>query len=206
MSPTTVAVQVVVMSARLSRALTAAVLVCTLSVLVFPLAASAQPASGDPTPAAAGPPPAGQLAPGQPSLSQKPAKPSSTMAVTARSVRQGDLVTLSGGGFAPGAHIVVTFDPSAVVGTTTADDTGDFSLTVAVPANASGGQHRFQAEGLGPGGGDADLTAPVRVNQPGHRGSWVVPAVMVVVTLLICAAAWTAWTVLSTRRPVSPDR
>jgi hypothetical protein len=129
------------------------------------------------------------------------------MAVTARTVRDGDQVTLSGGGFAAGAHIVITFHSApVVVGSTTADDAGRFSATVAVPATAQGGQHDFEAQGPGPGGEVTAITAPVRVNGPGHHGSWVVPVVMVVVTLLICAAAWRAWTVLSSRRPLTPDR
>ena len=128
------------------------------------------------------------------------------MAVTARSVRKGDQVTLSGGGFAPGAHIVISFrSATIVVGSATADDAGNFSVTVAVPANATGGQHDFEAHGPGPAGTVTDITAQIRVDGAGHRGSWVIPVVMIVVTLLIGAGAWTAWTVLSAHRPLTPD-
>ena len=189
MSPTTVAVQVVVMSAGVSRALTAAVLACTLSVLLFPHGASASTGQGGPSPSpspapvlvgspgavplvfrggvtrraapgrfvAAGSPSAGSPSAGsplaepptaQPSPGQKAAKTTATMAVTARSVHEGDEVTLSGSGFAPGAHIVISFHSSpVVVGSTTADDAGDFAVSVAVPGTASGGQHHFEAQG-----------------------------------------------------------
>jgi hypothetical protein len=196
------------MSARLGRALTAAVLACTLSVLLFPLRASAVTGTGDLSRVAAGPPAAAGLAPEQPSLLQKPAKPPAVMAVTARSVRQGDLVTLSGGGFAPGAHVVISFHSAAiVVGSTNADDAGNFSVTVAVPAAATGGQHDFEAQGPGPAGAVTDIMAQIRVDGPGGggAGSWVIPVVMILVTLLIAAGAWTAWSVLSGHRPLTPD-
>ncbi len=135
----------------------------------------------------------------------KPSKAATAMVVTARSVRGGDQVTLTGGGFAPHAPIVVSFHSQPVVmGSTTADAAGHFSLTVAVPADASGGTHHFQAEGAGPAGVDIVLTAAVRVTSLTKHRSWVIPVLMITLTLLISAVAWAATMALARQGQVTP--
>ena len=135
----------------------------------------------------------------------KPGKASTAMALTAGAVRGGDQVTLTGGGFAPHTTVVVSFHSTpVVVGSTTADAEGRFSLTVAVPADAPAGQHHFQAEGSGPSGLDTMLVAPIRVRSLVRHHSVVVPIVMIALTLLISAAAWTATVIFP--RTSSPRR
>ena len=70
-----------------------------------------------------------------------------------QTLRRGDLVTLTGAGFAAGASITISFHSSpVVVGKAVADRLGAFSATVAVPDSASAGTHRFEAAGRGPTG------------------------------------------------------
>jgi hypothetical protein len=156
-------------------------------------------------PAAAGAGGPGSTA--QSTLGGKPGKPKPAMSVTAHSVRHGDEVTLSGTGFAPHAHIVVSFHSSpVVVGSTTADDAGGFSVTVTVPATATSGEHHFEAQGPGPDGEAQTMSAPVRVAGPSGHSSWVVPVVMILLTVLIIAGASFAWARLSSHRPLAPER
>jgi hypothetical protein len=105
-------------------------------------------------------------------------------------------VTLSGGGFAPHATIVITFHSTPIrVGSTVADNLGRFSVTVAVPAHAAAGQHHFEANGPAPGGGETVLDAAIGVTVPHGHHSWVLPAVMIVLTLLLAAGAAAALSV-----------
>ncbi len=81
-------------------------------------------------------------------------------------VKAGETLTLSGGGFAPGALVTLTItDPStgafAVLGTVTADATGSFSTDVTVPNVGNGGMYQLSATGDGPAGGTNTLTANV---------------------------------------------
>ncbi|MST31335.1 hypothetical protein GHK86_01135 [Acidimicrobiaceae bacterium USS-CC1] len=78
-------------------------------------------------------------------------------------IRGGDVVTLDGGGFAPGARVVVTFEPThRVVAVTRADASGNFRVEVTVPDGASAGRHDFRATGAGRHGPIA-LVTPVQV-------------------------------------------
>jgi hypothetical protein len=117
------------------------------------------------------------------------------LGVTAHSVHDGDTVTLSGGGFAPRSTIVLSFHSTPiVVGAAVADQLGRFSVTVAVPAHAPPGQHHFEASGPTLAGSERILDAAVGVTVP-HRGtSWVLPAVMVLLTVLLAAGAAVALT------------
>jgi hypothetical protein len=83
-----------------------------------------------------------------------------------------------------------------VVGSTTADSSGRFSVTVAIPADAPAGAHHFDAAGPDPSGVITTLSAPVRVASLTHHHSWVIPAVMIVLTVLISAGAWVATSAL----------
>jgi hypothetical protein len=79
-------------------------------------------------------------------------------------VHRGDLVTLQGGGFRPGASITITFHSSStVVGRSRADQAGRFKATVEVPQTAPGGVHHFEADGLGPSGVMTEQVATVSV-------------------------------------------
>jgi hypothetical protein len=115
--------------------------------------------------------------------------------VTAHSVHDGDAVTLSGGGFAPRATVVITFHSTPiVVGAAVADQLGHFSVTVAVPAHAPAGQHHFEASGPAPGGGQNLLDAAIGVTVPHDSNSWVLPTVMAFLTVLLAAGAAIALT------------
>jgi hypothetical protein len=129
------------------------------------------------------------------STTGQPKPKSHPLGVTARSVHDGDAVTLSGGGFAPRATVVITFHSTPiVVGAAVADQLGHFSVTVAVPAHAPAGQHHFEASGPAPGGGQNLLDAAVGVTVPDGRNSWVLPTVMAFLTVLLAAGAAIALT------------
>jgi hypothetical protein len=99
-------------------------------------------------------------------------------------------VTLSGAGFAPRATIVITFHSAPlVVGAAVADRSGRFSVTVAVPEHAAAGEHHFDASGPAPGGGQTVLEAAIGVTVPHGRNSWVLPVVMIILTVLLAGAA-----------------
>jgi hypothetical protein len=84
--------------------------------------------------------------------------------VSAREVRSGDLVTLSGSGFQAGAPITITFHSAPyLVGRTVADSAGQFSATVAVPTGATPGGHHFEATGMGDSRVVITLFTPVDV-------------------------------------------
>jgi hypothetical protein len=129
------------------------------------------------------------------STSGQPRPQPRPLGVTARSVHDGDTVTLSGGGFAPRATIVITFHSTPiVVGAAVADQLGRFSVTVAVPTHAAAGQHHFEASGPAPGGGETVLDAAVGVTVPHGANSWVLPVVMISLTVLLAGAAAVALT------------
>jgi hypothetical protein len=123
------------------------------------------------------------------------------LSVTSSSVHGGQSVTVSGSGFAPGATITITFQsPRVVVGTTTADGKGHFTATVLVPADAPPGKHNLQADGpANVAGGHAVLVAQVRIPVPGAKHSWVLPAFMVALTVMLAAGAGVVL-IASTRR------
>lgn len=60
-------------------------------------------------------------------------------------VVRGETVTVDGEGCAPGAEVTVTFDDGTVLGTFTADENGDFSTTITIPADATLGVHLVTA-------------------------------------------------------------
>ena len=89
--------------------------------------------------------------------------PAVSKVATPTHIRGGDVVTLDGGGFAPDARVVVTFEPThRVVAVTRADASGNFRVEVTVPDGASAGRHDFRATGAGPHGPVA-LVTPVQV-------------------------------------------
>jgi LPXTG-motif cell wall-anchored protein len=64
-------------------------------------------------------------------------------------VSPGASITFSGGGFASGSKITISVTPGPVVlGSTTADADGNFSVVVTLPTNISTGAHRLEATGV----------------------------------------------------------
>jgi hypothetical protein len=139
---------------------------------------STTPATKAPTTTTVHPSPTTGVAPG-----------SSPLTLTSRSVQRGGQVTVSGSGFVPGAQITITFHSArVVVGTTVADAQGHFSTTVVVPSDVATGTHDIEAAGAARSGGRAVLVAQVRIMAPGNH-SWLLPALMVALTVLLAAGA-----------------
>ena len=117
-----------------------------------------------------------------------------------QALHRGDLVTLTGKGFAPRASITISFHSNPVnVGKAVTDERGDFSATVSVPDSASAGTHRFEATGRGPTGTITELIATVNI--VGVPGSGVISStqqrlVLTLVAVLIPATTWLALVVL----------
>ncbi|MCB1031298.1 MAG: LPXTG cell wall anchor domain-containing protein [Acidimicrobiales bacterium] len=57
----------------------------------------------------------------------------------------GQAVEVVGDSCAPGSTVTFTWDDGTVLGTTTADDNGEFSTKVTIPANATPGNHTITA-------------------------------------------------------------
>lgn len=86
-------------------------------------------------------------------------------------VTGGEEITMSGGGFAPGAVIVLTIESDPVkVGETEADGRGDFRTTVTIPADLADGRHTLKATGDSPDGGTLVLAAQVRLSVASDTG------------------------------------
>jgi hypothetical protein len=87
-----------------------------------------------------------------------------TPTVSDETVPPGGAVTFSGGGFAPDSLVTVTlFSEPIVLGTTTADDQGNFSITVVLPADVPPGDHHLEASGVDPDGNPLTVTLPLTV-------------------------------------------
>ena len=119
-------------------------------------------------------------------------------------VHDGEKVTLLGGGFAPGAPIVLSFHSTPVaVGSTHADSLGRFSLAVTVPTGAPTGAHRFEATGMGTTGEMMTLATAVRVVPlpgSGNGRSVAETLVMVALAVLIPGLTWLVLNLHSRRR------
>ncbi|HWE57229.1 MAG TPA: kelch repeat-containing protein [Acidimicrobiales bacterium] len=97
-------------------------------------------------------------------------RPASLQA-SARNVRQGSVVRLSGTGFAPGAQVTITFHSApALLGSAVANGQGDFLTDVEVPAHAAPGWHHIEAAGQSADGRPATLSASVFVMGAAHKG------------------------------------
>ncbi len=137
---------------------------------------STTPSTKSPTPTTKAPPTS--------TPATRPAAPRTGLAVTARSVHRGQQVTVSGSGFVPGAVVTITFHSArVVVGTTIADARGHFTATVSVPADLSMGTHRIEADGAASSGGRTVLIAQVSITAPGGHIGWMLPTLMVVLTV-----------------------
>ena len=68
-----------------------------------------------------------------------------TVDIPTITVVRGETIDVDGQGCAPGAEVVVTWDDGTVLGTFTADENGDFSTKITIPANATLGVHLVTA-------------------------------------------------------------
>jgi hypothetical protein len=98
------------------------------------------------------------------------------------------------------------------VGRTTATASGQFAATVAVPDQASRGEHRFVASGLGQTGRTIQLVTAIMVvgSAPStghHHNPWQTP-VLVAISVLIPLGTYAFLTVRGRRRrrPVAAGR
>lgn len=83
-------------------------------------------------------------------------------------VEAGECVIFSGGGFEPGTEVTIR-DNGKVVGTTRADDRGEFRFEVCFEVDAKPGRHTLAVTGLGADGQPLTLTATVFVTGRSER-------------------------------------
>lgn len=121
---------------------------------------------------------------------------------SARQVRRGDLVTLSGSGFKANTPITITFHSTPyLVGRTAANGAGDFSATVAVPTAAAPGLHHFEATGMGASGVMINLVTPVDViGAVIHHRALVETLVLVAVAIALPVGTWLVMDIGGRRR------
>lgn len=108
-------------------------------------------------------------------------------------LHRGQLVTLRGSGFSPGAQVTITFHSiPVVVGKTSADARGDITATVAVPDRAAAGTHHFDASGPTPSGQSTKVLATVMVAVSGSyaRPSLATTGALVGVALALPLGTW----------------
>ena len=83
-------------------------------------------------------------------------------------MRPGERKVFKGGGFTPNATIGLEFQSAPVsLGTTTADASGNFRVTITIPTDATAGPHKLVARGPRPGGGTLEVSADVTVAAAG---------------------------------------
>lgn len=86
--------------------------------------------------------------------------------------RPGESLTLSGGGFAPGATVTITLDPTpGSLRTIAADGSGSFTATIVVPTGTSSGAYNLKASGAAPAGGVVVLSKVMRIGATSGSGS-----------------------------------
>lgn len=90
---------------------------------------------------------------------------SGDLAVSDTVVAPGGQVSISGGGFEPGAPVSIIFrsDP-VVLDRVAASPQGEIDTTVRIPPQASPGSHTLEARGAAAGGGTLVLRTPVEVS------------------------------------------
>ncbi|MFD7729455.1 hypothetical protein ACFV6F_03580 [Kitasatospora phosalacinea] len=82
----------------------------------------------------------------------------------------GGSVTVSGGGYQPGATVVLTVEPGgATLGKATADGSGNFTATFTVPAGTSPGTYTVRATGPDARGGTRVDSLTVEIGGKGGR-------------------------------------
>jgi hypothetical protein len=118
----------------------------------------------------------------------------SSLGATTHQLHRGELVTLDGGGFASHAQITISFHSKpALVGETSANKEGQFSVTVAVPESAAAGLHHFMATGESRSGSPKELVAAVDViGVPSGATPPLEVAVLVALAILMPLGTWCA--------------
>jgi len=76
----------------------------------------------------------------------------------------GEAITFSGGGYAANSNIDIELRSTPVqLGSTTADDVGNFSVEVVIPLDTPPGQHELAAIGIDPDGNPLTTVLPITV-------------------------------------------
>jgi LPXTG-motif cell wall-anchored protein len=120
---------------------------------------------------------------------------------TVSQVRQGDQISISGAGFAPGAEVTVTIESDPVVlGTATADGSGTFSGSFEIPDGFDLGSHTVKATGEGATGGTNILSQGVSVTDENGNLPRTGSNSMTLTYLGISLLAFGAVVVLATQR------
>jgi hypothetical protein len=84
--------------------------------------------------------------------------------VSTTTARPGAPVSISGGGFAPGATIQITIASTpTLLSTVNADGSGSFQTTVVLPSSLEPGIHTLSATGANPAGGTLVLSSQITV-------------------------------------------
>jgi hypothetical protein len=117
--------------------------------------------------------------------------PSSALVANSQILHRGDLVTLTGSGFRPGAIITITYrSRPVVVGKALANQDGEFSATVPVPEKSPGGTHHFEAAGEGRDGTLIQQISSVKIVGVASNSGDLQRVVLTAAAFLIPAAAW----------------
>lgn len=119
-----------------------------------------------------------------------------------RQLHPGQLMTLRGSGFQPGAAVTITFHSAPyLVGRTVASTTGTFAATIAVPTSATAGLHHFEAAGAGAGGAHLLLGTPVQVVLlAAHHDTLLQTLLLVAISVALPAGCWMVMELRSRRR------
>jgi hypothetical protein len=103
--------------------------------------------------------------------------------------RPGQATSVSGSGCEANTAVTLSLDGAGTpIGTTTADDQGNFTATATIPAGSSAGQHNVLATCTDPNGADLVATAPMNVTRTALAvtGANFIPlAIVMVVTLAV---------------------
>jgi hypothetical protein len=103
--------------------------------------------------------------------------------------RPGQTTSVSGSGCEANTPVTLSLDvASTPIGTTTADDQGNFTATATIPVDSSAGQHNVLATCTDPNGADLVATAALSVTRSGLAvtGANFIPlAIVMVVTLAV---------------------
>ena len=99
---------------------------------------------------------------------------------------------VSGSGCEANTQVTLSLDDAAAtpIGSTTADDQGNFTATATIPPGSSAGQHNVLATCTDPNGADLVATAALSVTRTGLAvtGANVIPlAIVMVVTIAVGA-------------------
>jgi hypothetical protein len=109
-------------------------------------------------------------------LAQQYPPSSQQMTTSTSDASPGEVITVSGDGFAPGAGITITFESAPVtIGNAQADSSGRFTAQVRIPDDAEPGTHTIRATGTGADGGTRTITAQVTVRPRQAPASAFVP-------------------------------